>query len=117
MTIDGSVYVLKDDGTLIKLFRGETQPFVIRQAPTGLLKGTTKIFKVADRNIYLLDPAHARVIVLSDGGATGESSYVKQYSIQGQQIGTLKSLYVDPDEAHLYVMDDKHIYVLDLAAK
>ena len=115
ITIDGSVYVLKDGGAILKLFRGETQPFVIRQAPDGLLKDTTKIFKVTDRNFYLLDPSHSRVIVLSDGGPTGESSYLKQYVIEGQQIGTLTDLYVDPDEAHLYVMDDKRVYVVDLS--
>lgn len=114
IAIDGSIYVLKDDGTILKLFRGETQPFVIRQAATGLLKDATRIFKVADRNFYLLDPTHARVMVLSDGGTSGESSYMKQYIIEGEQIGTLKDLYVDPDEAHLYVMDDKHVYVIDL---
>lgn len=117
MTIDGSVYVLKEDGTILKLFRGESQPFVIRKAPTGLLKGATKIFKVADRNFYLLDPVHARIIMLSDGGTTGESSYVKQYMLQGDQIGTLQAIYVDPDEAHLYVMDEKRIYVVDLNTK
>jgi len=115
MTIDGSVYVLNQGGTLLKLFRGETQPFVIRQAPADLLKDATKLFKVADRNFYLLDPTHARVIVLSDGGPTGESSYVKQYVVEGEQVGTLQDLYVDNDEAHLYVMDDKRIYVIDLS--
>ena len=117
MAIDGSVYVLKQDGTLLKLFRGETQPFVIRKAPTGLLKDATKLFKVTDRNFYILDPVHARVIMLSDGGPTGESSYVKQFVLEGEQVGTLQDLYVDPDEAHLYVMDDKRIYVVDLNTK
>ncbi len=114
-TIDGSVFVLNEGGTILKLFRGETQPFVVRQAPANLLKDATKIFKVTDRNFYLLDPTHARVIVLSDGGPTGESSYLKQYVIEGQQVGTLQDLYVDGDEAHLYVMDDKRIYVVDLS--
>lgn len=114
MAIDGSLYILKEGGTILKLFRGETQPFVIRQAAVGLLKDTTKIYKVTDSNFYLLDPSHARIIVLSDGGATGESAYKNQYIVEGQQVGTLTDLYVDPEEAHLYVMDDKRIYVVDL---
>lgn len=114
MAIDGNVYILKQGGTLLKLFRGETQPFVIRQAPADLLKDATRLYKVTDRNFYILDPVHARVIVLSDGGTTGESSYLKQYVIEGEQVGTLKDLYVDADEAHLYVMDESHIYVIDL---
>lgn len=115
MAIDGSVYVLKEGGTVIKLFRGETQTFNIRKAPENVLKDTTKIIKVADRNFYLLDPSHARIIVLSDGGVSGESSYLKQYVLEG--TGELKDLYTDPDEAHLYLLDEKHVYVVDLNTK
>lgn len=115
MAIDGSVYVLKEGGAIIKLFRGETQSFNVRKAPENVLKDTTKIIKVADRNFYLLDPSHARIIVLSDGGVGGESSYLKQYVLEG--TGELKDLYVDPDEAHLYLLDEKHVYVVDLNTK
>lgn len=114
MAIDGSVYVLKEGGTILKLFRGESQPFVIRRAPEGLLKDAVKMFKVADGDFYFLDPVHARVIVVSDGGATGEATYVKQYVLEGEQVGTLKDLYIDPDEVHLYVLDEKHVFVVDL---
>jgi hypothetical protein len=120
MTIDGDVYVLKADQkghSILKLFRGESQPFVIRKAPAGLLDGTTKIFKVADKSFYLLDPTQSRVIVISDGGPTGEASYTKQYVIEGDQVGTLQDLYVNEDESQLFVMDEKHIYVIDLNAK
>ena len=114
MTIDGNVYVLKEGGIIVKLFRGESQSFVIRKAPEGLLKDSTRLYKVTDRNFYVLDPSHARIIVLTDGGPTGESSYLKQYVLEGEQIGELKDLYVDPDETHLYVTDEKRIYVVDL---
>ena len=114
MAIDGSVYVLKEGGTMLKLFRGESQPFVIRRAPEGLLKDAVKMFKAPDGNFYILDPAHARVIVVSDGGANGEATYVKQYVLEGEQVGTLKDLYVDPDEVHLYLLDEKHVFVVDL---
>lgn len=114
MAIDGSVYVLKEGGTVLKLFRGETQPFVIRRAPEGLLKDATIIYKHPIGRFYFLDPAHARIIVVSDGGASGEAAYVKQYVLEGEQVGTLKDLYVDPDEAHLYVLDEKRVFVVDL---
>lgn len=114
MTIDGSVYVLKEGGTLLKLLRGETQPFAIRHAPTDLLKTATKIFKLPGGNFYFLDPVKSRVIVATDGGTTGESDYLKQYVLEGDQLGTLQDLYVDPEENHLYVVDEKRVYVVDL---
>lgn len=114
MAIDGNVYVLKEGGAILKLFRGESQPFVIRRAPANLLKNTTKLYKAQNGNFYALDPVDNHVVIISDGGATGEATYVKQYNLQNDQLGTLKDLYVDPDETHLYVLDEKHVFVVDL---
>ncbi len=114
LAIDGSVYVLKQGGVVLKLLRGEAQNFVIRQAPKGLLQNATNIYKVSGGNFYFLDPTGRRVIVASDGGATGESQYVRQFVLEGEMIGRLQDLFVDNDETHLYVLDEKRIYVVDL---
>ena len=82
-----------------------------------MLKDSTKLYKVIDGNLYFLDPEGARVVVTTDGGATGEASYLRQYVLEGDQIGTLRDLYVDPDQTHLYVLDEKRLYVIDLATK
>jgi hypothetical protein len=114
MTIDSSVYVLKEGGAVVKLFRGEAQPFAINHVPVDAFKTATKILKVSDSNFYFLDPAKSRVIVASDGGADGQSSYLRQYVLEGDQIGKLQDFYVDPEESHLYVADEKRVYVIDL---
>ncbi|MBI3618662.1 hypothetical protein HY213_01350 [Candidatus Peregrinibacteria bacterium] len=117
MAIDGNVYVLKEKGAIVKLLRGETQPFQIHNAPDGVLQNVTKIFKIPGSHFYFLDPVHNRVIVFADGGASGDASYVKQYVFEGDQLGKLQNLSVDPDETHLYVMDDKRLYVADVTKK
>jgi len=121
LAIDVSVYVLKSDGTLLKLFRGEEQPFRLRNAPDGVLQGATKLFKVADRNLYVLVPHESgrggRVVVLSDGGDTGEASYLRQYVFEGDLIGRVRDLYVDADESNLYVLDEKRLHVTTLAGQ
>lgn len=125
MSIDGNIYVLKEDGSVMNFYRGEVQPFSIKRLPPDALKGAYKIVKQT-KNFYFLAPARpgdaagtsgGRVVVATDGGPTGESTYVRQYVLEGEQIGTLTDLYVDPDESRLYVADEKHIYVVDLAAK
>lgn len=114
MTIDASIYVLKEGGTVVRLLRGEAKPFTIRHAPEGVLAGATKLTKIADHNFYFLDSVKSRVVVVGDGGATGEAGYVKQYVLEGEQLGKLQDLYVDPEESHLYVADEKRVYVIDL---
>ncbi len=117
MAIDGSVYVLKEGGNVVKLFRGESQPFTLRNAPEGLLENATKLYKVTDRNFYFLDPSENRVIVTAAEGTTGESAYLRQYILEGEQLGTLVDLYVDPEETRLYVLDEKRLYVIDLGPR
>ncbi|MDD5623455.1 MAG: hypothetical protein PHI23_01955, partial [Candidatus Peribacteraceae bacterium] len=117
MAVDGAIYIIKEGGEVVKLFRGEVQPFTVRHAPDKVLATSEKVFKVSGGNLYFLDPSEARVIVVTDGGTTGESSYVTQYVLEGEQVGTLKDLYVDPDEARLYVLDEKRLHVIDLKAK
>lgn len=117
MAIDGNVYVLKDNGTIVKLLRGENKTFVIRRAPEGLLQNATKVFKEEGSNFYILDATGRRVIVATDGGETGESTYLKQYVLEGEQMSDLQDLYVDPEEARLYVLDQKRVYAIDLATK
>ncbi len=114
LAIDGNVYILKEGGGIVKLFRGESQPFQVRQAPENLLVNATKIFKVQDGNFYILDPKDKRIIVLADGGASGEATYLRQYVIKTEQLGQLQDLYIDPDQAHLYAMDEKRIYIIDM---
>ncbi|MDD5751152.1 MAG: hypothetical protein PHS73_01370 [Candidatus Peribacteraceae bacterium] len=115
MAVDGSIFVLKKGGEVFKLFRGEVQPFAIRHAPEqDILSTATKVFKVSGSNLYFLDPVASRVVVVTEGGATGESSYKTQYVLEGDQVGELKDLFVDADEARLYVLDEKRLHVIDL---
>lgn len=125
MAIDGNVYVLKNGGEVLNFLRGEVKPFSIKRLPPDALKNATKILKSA-RNFYFLAPAQTgegrsdvggRIIVTSDGGTSGESVYQRQYIIEGEQIGKIQDLFVDTEESHLYVADDKRIYMIDLLAK
>src|SRR5690606_1524802 len=99
MTIDGAVYILKKGGEFVKLFRGEEQSFNIRNLPEGALDTATKIIKSSPTgNFYFLDPEHASVIVATGDSDLGESSYIRQYVLESEQVGTLVDLYVDPDD-------------------
>lgn len=117
MTIDTYIYVLREGGKVVKLLRGESQPFTIQQLPADTLKTATKIFKVPNGNLYFLDPSQARVIVVSDNPVTNNVSYLRQYVVEGEQIGKLRDLFIDPDETRLYLLDEKRLHVIDLQKK
>ncbi len=128
MTIAGPVYVLKDvsvgkapgePGTreVLKLLRGEKQPFTIRNLPPGALDGVTKIFKSsATGNFYFMDPDNKRIVVTTNDGDLGDSLYLKQFVLDSDQVGKLKDVYVDESDTRLYVLDEKKLYAIDLQA-
>ena len=115
MVIDADLYVLHQGGKVTKLLRGEERPFVIRNLPTGALDKTTKIVKPSEKsNFYFLDPEGKRVIVTRSDDDLGESLYLKQFVLEGEQVGTLQDLYVDPEEAQLFILDEKRLYSISL---
>ncbi len=67
--IDGSIYILSDDGTIQKLFRGEKQDYSFRDIPSTPFTGQNiKIFTTDEHDyIYILDPNNARVLVFTKG--------------------------------------------------
>jgi hypothetical protein len=117
MSIDVFVYILKKDGTIIKLLSGETKNFAITQAPSDILKNATKIYKVPDGKLYALDPVGKKVIVLEIDATTGDATYLKQFAFDGDQIGSLHSLYVDEEESWLYIADEKRVFKIELSAQ
>ena len=115
MVIDADLYILHQGGKVTKLLRGEERPFVIRNLPTGALDKATKIIKPSDKaSFYFLDPEGKRVVVARSDDDLGESLYLKQFVLEGEQIGILQDLYVDPEEAQLFVLDEKRLYSINL---
>ena len=115
MVIDSDLYVLHQGGKVTKLLRGEERPFVIRNLPAGALDKATKIVKPSDSgNFYFLDPEGKRVIVTRSDDDLGESLYLKQYVLEGEQVGILQDLYVDPEGAQLFILDEKRLYSINL---
>lgn len=115
MTIDSDVYVLHQGGKVTKLLRGEEKPFVVRNIPEGALKGAVKILKPSEKgNLYFLDPEDKRIIVTRSDDTSGESLYIRQFVLEGEQVGILQDFYVDSEETQLFVLDEKRLYSISL---
>lgn len=64
-TIDGSIYILSDDGTIQKIFRGEKQDYDFKDLPSVSFSGKNlKIYTNQNLDfIYVLDPNNERILV------------------------------------------------------
>ncbi len=93
MTIDGGIYVLSDDGSLQKIFRGVKTDYEFRELPSIPFSGQNlKIFTTENHDfLYLLDPENARILVF----------------VKGERFATYKKQVIfDVPDARDFVIDD-----------
>lgn len=110
MAIDGYIYVLYDDGTLLKFLRGEPQPFDVRGLPGDLSQAITLAVDPdgSSEAIYVADRGSGRVIVLKPDG-----NFQAQFRA-GEAFAGLEALAVDEAAGRLYVISQGRLYAASL---
>jgi len=107
MAIDGSVWVLFDEGTVVKYVRGEKDAFAV----SGLDKSferPVKIFTSPEvEQIYILDQQQTRVVVLNKNG-----EYRSQYVWPG--MAGVKDLIVSEEQKKIFLLTGEKVFTLDL---
>ncbi len=107
MGIDGSVWVLKGDGTILKFTQGSRDHFAI----AGLdkpLNNPTAIFTDDDQeNLYILDKGNARVVVINKSG-----EYHSQYVWQG--MGEVAGLIASEEEKKILLLSGNKILEIEI---
>ena len=79
MAIDGAIFLLSDDGTIQKIFKGEAQTFEFKESPSVPFSGTNlRIYTTAELDyLYVLDPDNQRLMVFNKGERF--ATYSKQF--------------------------------------
>jgi hypothetical protein len=119
MAIDGSIYILYDDGTILKFLGGEPQPFEMRGLPDGMGQavaltadpdGNSDRVYVADlgNERYATDRGNGRIVVLGPDG-----TFQAQLCAKGA-FDALEALAVDEAAGRLYVFSGGWLYVAPL---
>lgn len=107
MAIDGSIYVLFDNGEILKFTKGTAEQFKV----TGLdnqLNNPVKIYTNLDaKNIYILDQGNSRIVVIGKDG-----QYQSQY--QNSIIANAKDFEVLEKDKLIYLLIKNKVYQLDL---
>ncbi len=106
-SIDASVWVLLDDGSIQKYTRGSKDAFSIQGLPTSIGKGSSIYTDVDYANLYVLDPSGKRMVSIQKSG-----SFAKQYTSDIFKNAT--SFAVDEPNHTLYVVSNSKIYTFSL---
>lgn len=112
IAIDGNIYVLKEGGAIVKLYKGKQQPFRVDDMAIDL-SDTTDLFTTTELdNLYLLDPVNKRVVILEKEDSRGISRYYGQ--VVFEDLENIKGIYVEKSEEKLFVLTDQEIYRVDI---
>jgi len=106
-TIDGSVYVLQNNGEVKKYTRGKIDPFgikgVVTQIGSGALIDTAEGFS----NLYILDRKNKRIIILEKNG-----NFKTQ--LQWSDLSKASSFTVDEKAQKAYIITDSSVFAVPL---
>lgn len=103
IAIDGNIYVLKNNGEVIKLLNGKLATFSVKSIDP-VLEYPTKIFASPESAyLYLLDPPNKRIVLLDKNGML-----VRQY--YSEKFTNLKDFIVSEKEKRIYVLDGNMVF-------
>lgn len=111
LAIDGSVYVLLENGDVIMLDRGKLQDFSLQDTPTPFsrIEDPIKIYTDSDAaSIYVLDNAQKRILEYDKSG-----HYLHQYALPNN-LGELTDFVVSIKAKKIWILSDKNLYEISI---
>lgn len=105
--IDGNVFALLGDGNVRRLFKGAPADFTMEKIDPSLVEATRLLVAEDLRNIYVLDPAHKRIVVLTKKGELVNQIFLDNTS-------KLADIAIDAASKTLYALDGTRVLALPL---
>jgi hypothetical protein len=104
LAVDGSVYILKNDGRVIKLENGKPVAFEIKTVEPAFNSPTRIKTNEFSKYLYLLDPNNRRIVVI--GKEKGD--FVTQY--YSPALSEMKDFLIEEKDKKIYVLNGNAIY-------
>ncbi len=112
LTIDSSVYVLNNDGSILRLYGGVKQTLEVERASFSTASQPTRIYTDAEMsNLFVVDNS-GRVFVYFKDPKTAQLIYTGQVILDG--IKDIRDVSYDKSSSRLYILDAKRIYEVQL---
>lgn len=109
LTIDSDIYLLQQDGSILKFTSGQNRPFAL-SAVSPPLKNGGQIWTYADvPNLYILDPVNKRIIVADKTGQI-------KTQLTAPELTHPTGFAIDATANAAYVMDNSKLFKLGLPA-
>jgi hypothetical protein len=107
MSIDGSVWVLEADGTILKFTQGGRDAFTISGLDKSLANPQAIFTDDDQENLYILDKDNSRVVVINKSG-----EYHSQYRWEG--MGGVSHLMASEEEKKILLLSGNKVYEIEI---
>lgn len=111
ITIDGSIFVLKSDGTIIQFYNGQPTEYNLQGIPEpySTLSNPNQIYTTEELDhIYISDPNNKRVLQFRKD----DGQYIQQ--VVGEELGDIDSFVVNEKINTIYILADNKIYTANI---
>ncbi|MBZ9577847.1 hypothetical protein KJA13_02305 [Patescibacteria group bacterium] len=107
MTVDGSVWILNEDNSVLRYYAGSFQETIIPDF-FPFPENITQIKTKADiPYLYLLEPVKNRVVIIDKKG-----KIIKQF--QSQKFDNLKDLDISSDNKTIHLLNNSEVYKIEM---
>jgi hypothetical protein len=103
LAIDGNIYVLKANGTIVQFTRGEEQTFALEQVSPTLDSADRVITSAEMDELFILDKTHARVLVFDKQDGRLKAQY------QAEEWQTIADIAYNEATKTLYSIGTDHV--------
>lgn len=108
--VDGSVWVLNNDGTITKLLSGAPVSFEIKKAPLTVPIAPTKIYTELEMTqVFVMDPGSNRIFVYIKNTRDDNLTYSSQYLVE-EVNGKLVDMFYDKNTDTTYLLTEQALY-------
>lgn len=104
--IDGSVYILKNNGELLKFTKGRKEDFALEAISPVLTTSSKIIISQEQKYLYILDTVNKRLIVFDKSG-----KFINQYT--SNKFNNLKDFAIDEKTKKIYFLNNASILEID----
>ncbi len=107
MSIDGSIYLLYSNGSMLKFFAGKVADFNLTGLDMPLRSPTAMFTDDHTMSIYIADAGNQRIVQIDKDG-----KFQRQFRLaeNPQILGQVKSLYVNESGGEFYFVTDNALY-------
>lgn len=103
IAIDSNLYLLKNNGEILKFYTGKKQNFVIKNLEPALTNPTKIYTSLDDQYIYILEPAQKRLVIADKSG-----KFIIQY--YSEKFSNLKDFTINEKNKGIYLLNDQQLY-------